>query len=156
MLEQPAIAVERTLPKPAHCFGVWRNFGHADLTPCPSLLQASEGQVRPVCCAVVIWDLGKKPILQNLLTANGHCVIFKPLSGWAGWRAQSRQAVFRHKIVFLWLYICGVVAQLWLECRPVTPEVAGSSPVCPAIFSSFKRSTRFESGFLVCTPSVFD
>ncbi len=28
----------------------------------------------------------------------------------------------------------GDVVQFWLERRPVTPEVAGSSPVVPAIF----------------------
>lgn len=34
----------------------------------------------------------------------------------------------------------GEVAQFWLEHRPVTPKVAGSSPVLPAIYkSSFFR-----------------
>ena len=38
----------------------------------------------------------------------------------------------------------GVVAQFWLEHRPVTPEVASSSLVYPAIKSSRKR------GLFVC------
>ncbi len=37
---------------------------------------------------------------------------------------------------------CGVVVQPGLECRPVTPEIAGSNPVGPAIDKLQKTEER--------------
>jgi hypothetical protein len=46
----------------------------------------------------------------------------------------------------------GDVVQFWLERRPVTPEVAGSSPVVPAM--EFEKPILFWMGFLIDRPAL--